>query len=155
MRFKRLFGATHKAHGLAQGAAKRRALFPDREEVFASYKGKGAFTSWPDEVLQDYIAGGVRDRDDGQVELRCQPAWESHIFASSGSYIWDRLVRIKVPVTLIRGNMFSTCPDAVTDRLTRYYPDMDIITAEGASHFLPMERPDVVREHILRMTGTD
>ena len=94
----------------------------------------------------------MRDRDDGQVELCCAPAWESLIFASSGTYIWDRLARIEVPLTFIRGSMFSTCPDPVTDRLARLYPDAEIVTVEGASHFLPMERPDVVREHILRMS---
>ena len=153
MRGKRLLGLPHKARGLAEGAAKRRAVFPDREAVFNAYKNKGAFTSWPDESLHDYITGGVRDRDDGQVELCCAPAWESLIFASSGSYIWDRLTRIKVPLTLVRGGMFSTCPDPVVNRLQRFYPQADFITVEGASHFLPMERPDVVRAEILRMSG--
>ena len=153
MRGKRLLGLPHKARGLAEGAAKRRAVFPDREAVFNAYKNKGAFTSWPDETLHDYIAGGVRDREDGQVELCCAPAWESLIFASSGSYIWDRLARIEVPLTLVRGSLFSTCPDPVVNRLQRLYPQADFITVDGATHFLPMERPDIVRAQILRMSG--
>jgi len=153
MRVKRLLHLPHKARGLVEGAQKRRAVFADREAVFRAYKGRGAFTSWPDPVLHDYITGGTRDRDDGQVELACAPAWEAHVFRSSGTYIWDRLARINVPLTILHGNLASTCPPPVTRRLARLYPQATIECVDGASHFLPMEFPEIVRMHILRMSG--
>jgi len=151
MRVKRWLNMPHPANGLVESAQKRRAIFADREAVFTSYKGRGAFRTWPENVLRDYITGGTRAREDGQVELACAPAWEAHVFRSSGTYIWDRLARIKVPLTIIHGNVFSTCAPAVTQRLSRLYPSAQIIPVDGASHFLPMEFPDIVREHILRM----
>ncbi len=153
MRVKRWFNIPHPANGLVEGAQKRRAVFADREAVFKSYKGRGAFRSWPDEIIRDYITGGVRDRDDGQVELACAPAWEAHVFRSSGTYIWDRLARIKPPITIIHGNVFSTCSAPVTQRMTRLHPSAKITLVDGASHFLPMEFPEIVRENILRMSG--
>lgn len=153
MRIKRWLHLPHQANGLVEGAQKRRAVFADREAVFKSYKGRGAFRSWPDQVLQDYITGGVRDRDDGPVELACAPAWEAHVFRSSGTYIWDRLARIKPPITIIHGNVFSTCSLPVTQRMARLHPSAKITLVNGASHFLPMEFPEIVRENILRMSG--
>ncbi|CAN0431399.1 unnamed protein product [Phaeothamnion confervicola] len=153
MRIKRWLHLPHQANGLVEGAQKRRAVFSDREAVFKSYKGRGAFRSWPDEIIRDYITGGVRDRDDGQVELACAPAWEAHVFRSSGTYIWDRLARIKPPITIIHGNVFSTCSLPVTQRMARLHPSAKITLVDGASHFLPMEFPEIVRENILRMSG--
>jgi len=152
MRVKRWLHLPHQANGLVDGAAKRRAIFPDRDAVFASYKGRGAFRSWPEQVLRDYITGGTRDRADGQIELACAPAWEAHVFRSSGTYIWDRLARIKRPITIIHGNVFSTCTAPVTQHMARLHPSAKITLVDGASHFLPMEFPDIVRENILRMS---
>lgn len=151
MRVKRWLDIPHPANGLVEAAARRRAVFDGREAVFNSYKGRGAFRTWPDQVLRDYIEGGVREREDGQVELACAPAWEAHVFRSSGTYIWDRLARIKPPITIIHGTIGSTCPPPVTRRLKRLHRDAVIVPVEGASHFMPLEYPEIVREHILRM----
>lgn len=140
-------------NALVEGAVKRRSVYADREAVFKSYNGRGAFSTWPEQVIRDYINGGVRDREDGQVELACAPAWEAHIFRSSGGYIWDRLARIKAPLSIIHGNVASTCTPEVTHRLVRLYPAAKISLVDGASHFLPMEYPAIVRENILRMSG--
>ena len=43
---------------LALGAAKRRAVFESVEAVFAAYKGRGAFKTWSDIMLADYVAAG-------------------------------------------------------------------------------------------------
>ncbi|MSP42454.1 MAG: alpha/beta hydrolase [Alphaproteobacteria bacterium] len=153
MRAKRWMNIPHQANGLVEGAMKRRAVFADREAIFKSYNGRGAFASWPEAVLRDYITGGTRDRADGQVELSCAPTWEAHIFRSSGTYIWDRLARIRVPITIIHGNVNSTCSLPVTRRMARLHPSAKIFPVDGASHFLPMESPDIVRENILRMSG--
>ena len=153
MRVKRLLNIPHTANGLVEGAMKRRAVFASREAIFKSYSGRGAFASWPEQVLRDYIDGGARDRADGQVELSCAPVWEAHIFRSSATYIWDRLARIRVPLTIIHGTENSTCSPLVTRRMARLHPSARIIRIEGASHFLPMEFPDIVRENILRMSG--
>lgn len=153
LRAKRWLDIPHTANGLVEGAMKRRAVFANREAIFKSYSGRGAFASWPEQVLRDYIDGGTKDRADGQVELSCAPVWEAHIFRSSGTYIWDRLARIRVPLTIIHGTVNSTCPLPVTRRMARLHPSARIIQIDGASHFLPMEFPKIVRENILRMSG--
>ncbi len=154
MRIRQAAHIPHTANGLVEGASKRRAVFPDRDAVFNAYCGRGAFRSWPEQVLRDYIAGGVRDRADGQVELSCAPAWEAAVFRMSGAYVWDRLGRIPRPFAIVHGNVHSTCHPSVVARMHRLYPGTVIEQIDGASHFLPMEFPDVVRAHILRMAQT-
>ncbi len=47
--------------GLAEGALRRRSDFPSREAALAAYRGRGAFRTWPEAPLADYVADGFRD----------------------------------------------------------------------------------------------
>lgn len=129
---------------LVQGALKRRSVFPDRPTVVSAYTGRGAFRTWPAEMLADYVADGFRDRDDGQVELSCSPAWEASNFSSHAHDTWGAFEAAKVPIRIFRAAQGSTC---------REDPRMDALvaagrirmeTVPGTTHFLPMERPDLV-----------
>ena len=61
-----------------------------------------------------------------------------------------RLVRrVKCPVTVIYGTIASTCRDSEADVFRR--AGARVVKVDGASHFLPMEYPDLVRHEIERM----
>lgn len=130
---------------LVQGALRRRALFPSREAVVEAYTGRGAFKTWRPEMLADYVADGFRERPDGQVELTCTPAWEASNFRSHSHDTWAAFEKARAPIRLLRAEVGST---------TRDDPHLDALTAAGrinlelipgTSHFLPMERPDLVQ----------
>lgn len=144
----RLRGRTRQ---LVEGAARRRRVFPSREEMIATYRNRGAFRTWPEEMIADYVAGGTRPRADGQVELACDPAWEAATFRAQAPFIWRRIARLRCPITLIRGGQNSTCPEAVARRLARMHPSARLVYVPEASHFLPMERPEVVQNEILHI----
>ncbi len=130
---------------LARQADARRAVFDSREAARAAYAGRGAFRSWPPETLADYVEGGFRDRDDGRVELACAPAWEAANFAAQGHDPYPALARVGLPVIILKAEHGSTCR-ADPAFLKRY---AKVKTVPGSSHFLPMERPDVVRQFLL------
>jgi pimeloyl-ACP methyl ester carboxylesterase len=138
-----------KSSPLALGAAKRRPVFDSVEAAFAAYRGRGAFKTWSDIMLADYVAGGFRERADGKVELACAPAMESAIFAGHAHNTWAAAARIRAPVAVFKAERGSTCriPSAATfftgDRRAH------LATVLGTSHFVPMERPDVVRDALL------
>ena len=131
---------------LAQRAAARRSLFKDRAEAFTAYKGRGAFKSWPEAAVADYVAGGLRDRDDGQVELACAPLWEAVNYTAQGADPYAALRRIKVPVRILKAEHGSTCRLEPRKNLR---PNTSVKIVPGSSHFLPLERPDVVRAQLL------
>ena len=152
-RTRRMDGSKTPDPVLVQKARARRAVFPSREAVFASYRGRGAFATWPDEVLHDYIEDAFRSRGDGEVELTCAPDWEAANFAAHGHDTWGAMEKITVPVTILRAETGSTCALTRSGDFPGPNPDVQVTTVAGASHFLPMERPDLVRAALLRATG--
>ena len=48
----------------ADSTLKRRREFPSKEMIKKSYKGRGAFTTWQDGFLDDYINGGTEKEGD-------------------------------------------------------------------------------------------
>ena len=138
---------------LVQGARRRRAIFASRAAVIEAYTGRGAFKTWTAEMLADYVADGFRERPDGEVELSCAPEWEASNFSSHAHDTWGAFERAQVPIRILKAEFGSTC---------REDPRFDALVAAGrieaevvlgTSHFLPMERPDLVLAELRRAAG--
>lgn len=133
------------------GARRRRAIFPSRQAVVDSYRGRGAFKTWSEACLVDYVRDGFRDLPDGSVELACAPEWEASNFAAHGLDPWPEMAKITAEVVVLRAENGSTCQ--LTDRTP--FADgnrhVRIETVPGTTHFLPIERPDLVRETLLAL----
>ncbi len=142
----RMLGIKEPLTPFAKGALNRRAQWPDRETVVRGYTGRGAFKTWPVDILADYVDGGTRVCADGTVELACAPAWEAANFSSHNHNFWPRLVKVTCPVTILRGAIGSTCPEPRARALTARLSHVSDRAVDGATHFLPMERPDLVVE---------
>ena len=67
---------------IARNAGRRKSEFESPEAAFARWQGRGAFKGMQDDVLRDYIEGGLVKRDDGRWELACNPKWEQAIFVA-------------------------------------------------------------------------
>ena len=133
---------------LIQGALRRRAVFPSRDAAMASYRGRGAFRTWPEESLRDYVEGGFRDQPDGTVTLCCTPQWEASGFSAHGHDPWEGLERSVCPIEILRAETGSTFQLERGSTLDR--ERITIRTIPGSTHFLPMEFPDLVRETLTR-----
>jgi pimeloyl-ACP methyl ester carboxylesterase len=123
----------------AQAALRRRATFASREDAFDAYDGRGAFRTWQDAMLHDYVEDGLRDDPAGGVTLACPPAWEAANFATFG--IADPAAGLQLcqaPVLIFQAAHGSTCA------LERVPPLARLEVLPGTSHFLPMERPGIV-----------
>ena len=64
-------------------ASKRRAVWPDRATVRASYANRAPLSELAPEVLDAYVQWGFVDQLDGTIRLACDPATEAALFASS------------------------------------------------------------------------
>jgi pimeloyl-ACP methyl ester carboxylesterase len=136
---------------IAKNAGKRRAIFPDTESVRKAYAGRGAFKTWQPEFLDAYIQGGTRPAADGGIELCCAPAWEQATFAAFRHNAWGSLRKISCPLTLLVPEKSSTVA-AQLPRFRTCAPHAVIETVAGTTHFIPMERPELVRERIVALT---
>lgn len=133
---------------LARGAERRRNRFPSREAAFALYNRRGAFKTWPDETLRDYLNGGlVPDGDD--MRLACNPAWEAQDFRSAPPGKAALAAALRCPATLIHA-ADGTARESEVALFKQLYPSTRVVEQDGATHFLPMEFPQTVRDEILR-----
>jgi pimeloyl-ACP methyl ester carboxylesterase len=134
---------------MARRAEKRRDVFASLDDAFALYRGRGAFKTWQDETLRDYLRGGL-EAVEGGVRLSCRPAWEAEDFRSTPPGVSELAARLRCPVTLIHAADGTASANEV-EIFKRLYPATRVVAKEGATHFLPMEFPELVREEILRI----
>jgi pimeloyl-ACP methyl ester carboxylesterase len=146
------FGLGPTEPGLAERALKRRDFFPSLEMAMAAYRNRGAFKTWPEETVTDYIKGGFAPVDGG-FRLRCTPAWESECFRSTPFGVSRLAARIHCPLTILHGEYGSTSSASELAIMKRLYPQARIVAQKGASHFLPMEYPQLVRDEILQVAS--
>jgi pimeloyl-ACP methyl ester carboxylesterase len=128
---------------LVEGARRRRAEFESREAAVRAYIGRGGFRTWTDEMVADYVAGGFRDLPDGTVRLACEPEWEASNFTSHAHDTWGAIDALQCPVDIFRAAEASTFQ--TEDREAEIRRRFHVETVPGTTHFLPMERPDLVR----------
>lgn len=132
------------ASPLAQGALKRRAEFPTKAAVIEAYTGKGAFRNWSPTMLADYVEDGFRDTAEGTVTLACAPAWEASNFSSQGHDTGAAFDLSLAPTHILKAETGSTCRIEAREDALMATGRYQIETVPGTTHFLPMERPDLV-----------
>lgn len=154
LRLVRATGVRPPVPDLADRAARRREIFASFDDVFFAYRGRGAFQTWPEQVLRDYLSGGLEPTGNGtEVRLACRPWWEAENFRSSPPGIARLASLVRCPMTLIVGEN-GTARDKEVGVMMRLHKRARLVRVPGASHFLPMERPEIVRDEIERCLRT-
>jgi pimeloyl-ACP methyl ester carboxylesterase len=131
---------------LAEGADRRRATFPDKAAAIAAYTGRGGFRTWSAEQLADYVEAGFRETADGQVTLTCTPAWEASNFRTHNYDAFAAFRDARCPIRILKAEHASTARIEEIEADLLATGRVTIETLPGTSHFLPMERPERVRE---------
>lgn len=146
----RTLGLSGRLIPVSQAAARRRMHFPSKDAAIENYAGKGAFRTWPRAWIEAYIDGGTRRAADGTgVRLSCDRDWESRTFAKSSIHPLRAVAKLRCPVTLIgRTTDGPPLSRAACDAFMRRKPDTRLVLLKDATHFIPMEHPEVVRAEI-------
>lgn len=141
---------------MARQARRRRKTFSSPVEAREKYLGRGAFKSWREPFLDDYLLDGLErtdqnphDSDDQTWELLCDPHWEAATFSAQRNTPWGALAKVrkkKIPMTVVRAEHGSVISDLVAQKMQRKVPAMALNLKRGSSHFLPMEAPYEVRD---------
>lgn len=150
-RLARFTGLRRPVPDMAERAARRREIFASFDEVFHAYRGRGAFKSWSDQVLRDYLTGGLVSTGNGtEMRLACSPAWEAASFRATPLGVARLAGRVRCPLTVLVGEN-GTAHDRELSTLMRIHGSTRLVRVPGTTHFLPMERPEIVREEIERI----
>jgi pimeloyl-ACP methyl ester carboxylesterase len=136
---------------LAQLAARRRSTFASFETALAAYRGRGAFKTWPDETIADYLRGGLLPTANAtEVRLACSPAWESSVFQHAPPGIARLAKHVRCPLTVIYAGD-GTAREEEVQIVARGHGRARLVKVPDATHFLPMEQPEIVRAEIERL----
>lgn len=144
-----LLNMTIPKSGMSKGALKRRREFGSPGEAAEQLRGRGAFKTWRAPFLDDYVVDGVLRGDDGRFMLSCTPEWEAAVFGAHRYRPWKALRKLRkrrIPIIVLQADKESTSPADTDQRIHDIRPDAAVTKVPGTTHFVPMERPYVVRD---------
>lgn len=146
----RIGGAEVEESPLVRGALRRRASFPSKAAAREAYVGRGAFKTWTEAQIADYVEGGFRDTASGEVTLSCAPEWEASNFRTHNYDPWAAFETSRCPIDIRKAELGSTCRTEERETALTAGGRITVEVVPGTSHFLPMERPDVVAAALRR-----
>lgn len=136
-------------NAMAKQALRRRRDFGSTSEAAEALRGRGAFKTWRAPFLDDYVVDGVLRQDDGRFSLSCTPEWESAVFCAHRYRPWAAMRRLRkkrIPIVVLQAEKESTSGADADQRIHAIRPDAAVTKVPGTTHFVPMERPYVVRD---------
>ncbi len=139
---------------IARNAGRRKSVFESPEAAFERYQGRGAFRGVPDEVLKDYIAGGLIERADGHWELACRPDWEQTIFVAQ----WHNLFKAARSLPKNSKIIYAGGRPPVSTKGTRAavqtaQPEGEVVFHATLGHLFPLQDPDMATRILLENLG--
>ncbi|MDJ0952531.1 MAG: alpha/beta hydrolase [Acidimicrobiia bacterium] len=133
---------------MSVGARRRKPGFTSRKAAYANFVGKVAFSGWDDRAMRAYVAGGLRDGDDGVV-LKCTPEAEAEFFMAATEHAaWDRLHEVNTPALLLAGEHSTTHQEQFLAELTGRFGNATYEIVPDSSHFVWMEKPGLIADRI-------
>ncbi|HTY19000.1 MAG TPA: alpha/beta hydrolase [Myxococcota bacterium] len=141
-----------RLRGMVDAARRRRSVWSSRAEARTHFAARSLFAGWLPRALDLYVEHGLRERTDGQVELKCPGEIEATIFSESGGLdVSDLARRVRAPSTWLwaaRGNF----PRPLYERIASEMADARIVDAD-CGHLIPMERPELVIQAVREGEG--
>jgi pimeloyl-ACP methyl ester carboxylesterase len=143
------------SNAMAERTRKRRALFGSTQEMFDSFRGRPPFDSWTEESLRLYCERGTEPAEGG-VALKCPPELEAQFYeAVSDADISQRFAQVSIPVRVLWASAGHAGGIGLGGQTGTLVPNGEAKTIEGTTHFLPMEKPEVVVAEALDFFGKD
>ncbi len=135
---------------LARRTRGRRVVWGSREELFESLSERPPYESWTEEALRVYVERGTFERPDGEYELLCPSRLEAQVYQNGVRFDHAYLSRIEVNVVYLRGTSSDTFTAERAARAMEFTPRAELIEVPGAGHFVPMEKPALVAEVVMK-----
>jgi pimeloyl-ACP methyl ester carboxylesterase len=144
--------AQSRSNPLAEGARRRREVFPSRDAAYDNYASKPPFQVLAPAALRAYVEHGFEDLDDGTVRLKCRGEIEAQTYEmASGHGAVSRLGELGCPVVFASGRRTDTPfgPDLL-ESLIGSVPQGRTEVFEDLGHFGPLQDPAAIAASIRR-----
>ena len=135
--------------------ARRRNAWRNAEEMFERFVDRHPFSLWQRGVLMDYCRYGLVPEGEGLV-LACPPLVEASIYmGSAGRDIGDVIATLPHPTVVLRAQRKAERDGQMDFAQSPTWPGLAAALPNGRdvylpelSHFIPMQRPELVADHI-------
>ena len=135
--------------------ARRRNAWTSVDAMFDRFADRQPFRLWRRDVLMDYCRHGLVADGDGFV-LACPPLVEASIYmGSAGRDISATIATLPHPTVVLRGHRKSERDGEMDFTQSPTWPGLAAALPNGRdvylpdlTHFIPMQRPDLVAAHI-------
>ena len=153
------YAMTRKAFGADSAeehpVARRRNAWASVEEMFERFADRHPFRLWRRDVLKDYCRHGLVADGDGLV-LACPPLVEASIYmGSAGRDIADVIATLPHPTVVLRAQHREEREGPMDFAQSPTWPGLAAALPNGRdvhlpelTHFIPMQRPDLVADHV-------
>lgn len=151
--------ATANINAADHPVSRRRNSWRDAEEMYQRFEDREPFSTWQPEVLRDYCDYALHpENEEGYRQLLCDPVNEASVYLNQtgNDVILDELPHLQTPVTLLRAKGADSDFAALADfaasptwpGLAQAIPDCREHYLPQLNHFIPMQDPALVAEHI-------
>jgi pimeloyl-ACP methyl ester carboxylesterase len=130
---------------LVERTRKRKRWFESAEAMFRNLERKAPFNTWRSDMLRDYCEYGTRLAPDGGVELKCPPEIEAEFYSRARAFPGITLIlKSRSPLLLMFGEKSDSTGIKIADKIASRLANGTVVKVPEASHFLPMEQPEMV-----------
>jgi lipase len=138
-----------QSHSLAAKSMKRAKHWKNEIEAWSYLKSKPFFSRWDERVLGLYHKYCMQRQEDGSLNLTCSPQSEVALFLG-GRIVnpWPLLEKIECPVLIIEGEITENKGLVDVKKAISLIPGCKYVSVAGASHLIPMEKPDEIAKII-------
>jgi lipase len=132
---------------MADRTRRRRAVWESPHRFEEAMRRREAFARWRSEFVSLYAHHGLRRRADHHYELKCPPSVEAEMYEQAPRFDpWPAVSRMAVPSLLLRAigselNGRGVVSSGAAERIP-----LCVEQRIEASHFIPMEQPELVLE---------
>jgi pimeloyl-ACP methyl ester carboxylesterase len=149
--------AERTQNGLADGAARRQAVFPSKADALWRYASRAPLNVLEAGSLLAYVEHGLALRPDGSAVLKCTPATESGVFESSATITTGSVARVQIPVIVATGGEAESPFAALAAAVVSALPVAQSRMYSQLGHFGPLQDSltigrDVI-EHVAASAG--
>lgn len=130
---------------LAEGARKRRSVFPSKAEALARYASRPPFGWVRADALAAYVDGGFIEQADGTVTLACTGAHEAMTFERAGTPVSD-IATVAAPVAVAAGldTPLADHPGTWSPAIADALPNGTYVEYAEYGHFGPLQDPRII-----------